>query len=89
MRGKSTTAPFSATQPTIDFGLEVLGRSGEEYELYAGHIRQEYAHFSEIDYAKGRVGVLERFLAREKLYFSNALGAELGRGRIWVPNLRG
>jgi predicted metal-dependent HD superfamily phosphohydrolase len=61
----------------LDFDLEVLGRSREKYELYAGQIRQEYGHFSDIDYAKGRVGVLERFLAREKLYFSNALGAEL------------
>lgn len=61
----------------LDFDLEVLGRAREEYEIYSKQIRQEYRHFSEKDYVKGRVGVLEKFLRRERLYFSEPLGAAL------------
>jgi predicted metal-dependent HD superfamily phosphohydrolase len=61
----------------LDFDLEVLGRSRAEYEVYARQIREEYIYFSEEKYVKGRLGVLEKFLERDRLYFSEALRAEL------------
>lgn len=61
----------------LDFDLEVLGRGGEEYEVYARQIREEYGHFTEFAYVKRRLGVLEKFLGRERLYFSELLGEML------------
>jgi predicted metal-dependent HD superfamily phosphohydrolase len=55
----------------LDFDLEVLSRGSADYELYAAQIRKEYSHFSEADYCKGRVKVLEAFLCRDRLYFSD------------------
>jgi len=42
----------------LDFDMAILGKSWEEYSLYAAQIRQEYIHFSEKDYCKGRTKVL-------------------------------
>lgn len=55
----------------LDFDLEVLARDPPDYALYAAQIRQEYGYFSNVDYALGRVGVLEKFLGRERLFFSD------------------
>jgi len=53
----------------LDADLAILGASPVRYERYARDIRREYAHVSDGDYARGRVAVLERFLARPWLYF--------------------
>lgn len=67
----------------LDLDLEVLGRAKEEYEVYARQIREEYGHFNQQDYAKGRLGVLEKFLGRERLYFTESVGAELEEQARW------
>jgi predicted metal-dependent HD superfamily phosphohydrolase len=56
----------------LDFDLEVLSRNSTDYALYAEQIRQEYSHFTESDYCVGRIKVLEAFLERHRLYFSDA-----------------
>ena len=53
----------------LDADLAILGAAPVRYERYARDIRREYAHVSDADYARGRVAVLERFLARPWLYF--------------------
>jgi len=53
----------------LDADLAILGAAPARYERYARDIRREYAHVSATDYARGRVAVLERFLARPWLYF--------------------
>ena len=53
----------------LDADLAILGASPARYERYARDIRREYAHVGDGDYARGRVAVLERFLARPWLYF--------------------
>ena len=53
----------------LDADLAILGAAPVRYERYARDIRREYAHVSDGDYARGRVAVLERFLARPWLYF--------------------
>lgn len=54
----------------LDFDLEVLSRNEAEYQEYSREIRQEYIHFSDIDYTNGRIKVLETFIERPNLYFS-------------------
>ena len=53
----------------LDADLAILGAAPARYERYARDIRREYAHVGDGDYARGRVAVLERFLARPWLYF--------------------
>ena len=53
----------------LDADLAILGAAPVRYERYARDIRREYAHVGDADYARGRVAVLERFLARPWLYF--------------------
>jgi predicted metal-dependent HD superfamily phosphohydrolase len=60
----------------LDFDLEVLARDPLKYMEYAAQIRQEYGHFPEGEYCVGRTAVLESFLGRERLYFSNAFFAD-------------
>ena len=55
----------------LDFDLEVLSRDAREYEEYSKQIREEYSNYNEAEYAKGRFAVLEKFLKRERLYFSD------------------
>lgn len=55
----------------LDFDMEVLSRNEAEYALYARQIRQEFGHLSEKDYCAGRIKVLESFLKRDRLYFSD------------------
>ena len=54
----------------LDFDLEVLSRAPEEYDLYATQIRQEYSHYVDDIYRAGRVNVLKKFLARDRIYFN-------------------
>ena len=54
----------------LDMDLSILGASPQVYQDYAKAIRQEYHHVSDIDYQQGRKAVLERFLQRPRLYFS-------------------
>jgi predicted metal-dependent HD superfamily phosphohydrolase len=55
-------------QVLIDADLAILGASEPAYRTYAEQIRREYAWVPESDYRRGRRGVLERFLARPRIY---------------------
>ena len=52
----------------LDADLAILGASEDRYQRYAADIRKEYAHVPNADYRKGRISVLNRFLARPRLY---------------------
>jgi len=54
----------------LDFDLEVLGRERSEYVVYMRQIRREYNQFTDDMYRHGRRAVLEKFLERERLFFS-------------------
>jgi len=56
----------------LDFDLEVLSRSEEAYDVYAAQIALEYAHVSRDAYHSGRSAVLQKFLQRDRLYFTEA-----------------
>jgi predicted metal-dependent HD superfamily phosphohydrolase len=55
-------------QVLIDADLAILGAAESVYRTYAEQIRQEYAWVPEPEYCAGRESVLQRFLARAKLF---------------------
>lgn len=54
----------------LDADLAILAAKPIEYQEYSQAIRQEYAWVSELAYITGRRQVLERFLQRERIYFT-------------------
>jgi predicted metal-dependent HD superfamily phosphohydrolase len=58
----------SDAQVLIDADFAILGASESTYRAYADQIRQEHAWVPEPDYRMGRRQVLERFLARPKVF---------------------
>jgi predicted metal-dependent HD superfamily phosphohydrolase len=57
-------------QVLLDADLSILGAAADDYDRYAAAIRQEYAWVPEPDYRTGRRQVLERFLNRPHIYFT-------------------
>ncbi len=57
------------TAALLDADLAILGASEERYRRYAADVRKEYAWVPDAEYARGRRAVLERFLARPRLYW--------------------
>jgi predicted metal-dependent HD superfamily phosphohydrolase len=74
------------TQALLDADLAILGASEERYRRYAADIRKEYAFVPEAAYREGRAAVLERFLARPRLYYHPLMVAEGEDAARW--NLR-
>ncbi|WP_254444684.1 hypothetical protein [Anabaena sp. UHCC 0187] len=58
------------SQVLLDADLAILAAEPIEYQEYSQAIRQEYAWVSELEYITGRKQVLERFLQRERIYFT-------------------
>lgn len=53
----------------LDADLAILGAAPDRYARYAADIRKEYAWVPDADYRAGRSRVLERFLARPRIYW--------------------
>lgn len=78
------TAHLSATEPVtdpdtmvlLDADLAILGASEIRYQRYAADIRKEYAHVPDSDYRTGRISVLNRFLARPRIYHTTIMHNE-------------
>ena len=82
-----------AGQTLLDADLAILAADELLYDAYAEAIRREYAWVPEGDYRAGRVRVLERFLARPRIFFTppmaeaetracDNLAREIGRLRL-------
>ena len=56
------------TQLLVDVDLAPLGAPDREFDESSAQIRVEYAHVPEAQYRTGRIGVLQRFLDRPRLY---------------------
>ncbi|MBW4541858.1 MAG: hypothetical protein KME43_22345 [Myxacorys chilensis ATA2-1-KO14] len=67
----------SDAQILLDADLAILGAAPVQYKEYASAIRQEYAWVSEADYRARRCQVLEAFLERTQLYFTEFMVEEL------------
>ncbi len=61
----------------LDADLSILGASAPEYRIYAKAIRQEYAWLCESEYRTGRIKVLEKFLQRKRIYYTEEMFANL------------
>jgi predicted metal-dependent HD superfamily phosphohydrolase len=60
-------------QLLLDADLAILGAEDDRYDDYARAIQREYAWVAEGVYRDGRARVLEGFLKRPRLYFTDAL----------------
>lgn len=54
----------------LDWDLAILGTAWETYESYTQKIRKEYSMFPDFMYNKGRKNVLQHFLERPKIYYT-------------------
>ena len=61
----------------LDGDLVILGSNEKDYDNYASKIREEYAWVPEQQYREGRIKVLEAFLKRPKIYFTEEISEEL------------
>jgi predicted metal-dependent HD superfamily phosphohydrolase len=59
----------------LDLDLSVLGQPWPRYQAYLQSVREEYRWVPEDLYAQRRVQVLQTFLQRPRLYFTDALSA--------------
>ncbi|SEQ88585.1 Predicted metal-dependent phosphohydrolase, HD superfamily [Faunimonas pinastri] len=60
-----------ATQLLLDLDLAILGAPRPEYDAYVAAIRREYAEIPDDAWRAGRGAVLDRFLARPRLYLTD------------------
>jgi predicted metal-dependent HD superfamily phosphohydrolase len=61
----------------LDFDLAILGSRPDLYRAYSQAIRREYAWVPKLLYRQGRRQVLESFLQRERLFFTEAMRTRL------------
>lgn len=61
----------------LDADLAILGAAPRRYLAYARSIRQEYSWVGDTDYQRGRIRVLERFLERDRLFYTEPLFRQL------------
>jgi hypothetical protein len=54
----------------LDFDLAILGTTWETYESYTQKIRAEYSMFPDLMYKKVRKKVLQHFLERPRIYYT-------------------
>jgi predicted metal-dependent HD superfamily phosphohydrolase len=57
----------------LDLDLSILGANEEIYQNYSRAIRREYAHVPNFLFRRGRKQILENFLKRETIYFTENL----------------
>lgn len=55
----------------LDFDLGILGQTWEIYAAYITSIRKEYSLYPDLLYKPGRKKVLESFLSRDVIYFTD------------------
>ena len=63
----------------LDADLSILGASTKKYRQYAFNIRREYKHLNDRNYYQGRIKVLENFLSRSKIYYTDYFFHKLER----------
>ena len=61
----------------LDADLAILGTDPSRYQIYQRSIRCEYSWVSDEAYQTGRIRVLESFLQRDQIYYTDLLFNEL------------
>ncbi|MFZ3482217.1 hypothetical protein [Sphingomonas sp. 3-13AW] len=62
---------LSDTSHFLDLDLAVLGADQMKFERYEAGVRHEYRHVEWSAYARGRAAILEAFLERPHIYFTD------------------
>jgi predicted metal-dependent HD superfamily phosphohydrolase len=75
--GHEAVATDRAGCALADADLAILGAPVDRYERYRRDVRAEYAHVPDDAWRTGRADVLQRFLARTRLFHDDTLHAEL------------
>lgn len=60
-------------QILLDADLAILGAAASKYKAYSRAIRQEYSWVPDREYRWGRKQVLDRFLQRNRIYYTSEL----------------
>lgn len=55
----------------VDLDLAILGAETESFDKYEEGIRAEYAHVSNENFARGRSEILQGFLRRERILYTD------------------
>jgi predicted metal-dependent HD superfamily phosphohydrolase len=61
----------------LDADLAIFGANPDRYRVYTRSIRREYSWVSDSAYKIGRIQILENFLQRDRLYYTELLFTEL------------
>ncbi len=69
-------------QLLLDADLAILSASRSEYAAYARAIRREFSWVEDAAYRAGRTQVLQKFLARKQIYFTEAMQANEAIARL-------
>jgi predicted metal-dependent HD superfamily phosphohydrolase len=75
LAGNEAPADFDTTV-LLDADLAILGSDATRYARYAAAVREEYAFVPDDAYRGGRAAVLERFLARPRIYRTDLLHSD-------------
>jgi predicted metal-dependent HD superfamily phosphohydrolase len=67
----------SSATVLADADLAILGASPARYERYVRDVRAEYGHLTDEVWREGRAAVVRAFLDRRRLFYDDALHAEL------------
>ncbi|HWQ91063.1 MAG TPA: N-methyl-D-aspartate receptor NMDAR2C subunit [Clostridia bacterium] len=71
----------------VDVDLSILGKSKERFREYEAQIRREYEWVPESTFAVGRARILEKFLARQRIYATELFFSKYEqRARINLQN---
>jgi len=73
----ATTRAAGDQQLLVDIDLAILGAEPERFAEYERQIRNEYAHVAEPEFKARRRAILAGFLARDRIYATPRLRAEL------------
>ena len=78
MSTQTHTAPPDDTDAHIllDADLAILGSSPIRYDSYRWAIRQEYVAVSDEVYKTGRLQIIDHFLDRDHIYYTESIRAE-------------
>ncbi len=55
----------------LDMDLSILGAANDDFDAYEAGIRQEYEFVPDLQYCSARGEILNRFLNRQRLYFTD------------------
>lgn len=69
-RADASTAKDAALVSDID--LAILAADAEEFDRYERNVRREYAHLDDATFRAGRAAFLEKLLAHERIYQTDA-----------------